>query len=69
VSASETISRTLLDSANKLSDNVQVLLTANDKYRIECLARQEGHAMSHMLRVLLLESLYRWEQSARGRNL
>jgi hypothetical protein len=59
----------MTDYANKLSENLQVLLTHADKARIEHLAENEGHSVSHMMRVLVLQNLHIWEQSAPGRYL
>jgi hypothetical protein len=57
----------VLDVEEKKSENLQTMLTRSDRQRIEWLAGQEERSVSDMLRVLILESLHRWEKSNPGR--
>jgi predicted small integral membrane protein len=57
----------MVDIEEKLSVNRQTLLTASDAQRLDWMAETEQRSVSDMMRVLLLESLYRWEKSAPGR--
>jgi len=52
---------------DKLIENRQVMLTQGDAQRLEELAQSENRKISEMMRILLLESLERWEKSAPGR--
>jgi hypothetical protein len=52
---------------DKLIENRQVMLTQGDAQRLEELAQSQNRKISEMMRILLLESLERWEKSAPGR--
>jgi hypothetical protein len=51
----------------KLIENRQTLLTQTDAQRLDALAEDEGYKVSQFMRVLILEGLERWENSAPGR--
>lgn len=57
----------MIDVDGKKSENIQTMVTRADRQRIELLAEQERRSISDMVRVLVLESLYRWEKSNPGR--
>jgi hypothetical protein len=50
-----------------LSENLQTLVSREDRQRVEKMANQEGRSLSQMIRILLLDSLAVWEKSAPGR--
>lgn len=56
-----------MDADTKLIENRQTLLTRADAQRLDWLAETERRKVSEMMRILLLESLERWEKSAPGR--
>jgi ribbon-helix-helix CopG family protein len=56
-----------VDPATKRIENLQTLVTQQDRRRVEQLAQRENRSVSDMIRVLLLESLTVWEKSANGR--
>lgn len=56
-----------MELATKKTENLQTLVTRQDRHRVERLAERENRSVSDMIRVLLLESLMVWEKSANGR--
>jgi len=57
----------VIGGEEKKRENLQTMLTTSDRQRIEWLAKQESRSISDMLRILILESLHRWEASHPGR--
>lgn len=57
----------MIDVENKLSELIQTKVTRSDSQRIKWLAETEQRKVADMIRVLILESLDRWEKSAPGR--
>jgi len=55
------------DTDQRRNENMQALMTREERQRIEWLAEQEQRTMSDMLRVLILDSLKVWEKSNPGR--
>jgi hypothetical protein len=57
----------MFNGEEKLTENLQMLVAPSVKLRIEVLAESENRHLSEMLRILVMESLIRWEKSAPGR--
>jgi hypothetical protein len=51
----------------KRSENVQTMVTRDERSRLMQLAKHEGYPLSYLVRILVLESLAVWEKSANGR--
>lgn len=51
----------------RLNENMQAMMTREERTRIEALAETEDRSLSQMLRILILEGLQRWESSQPGR--
>jgi hypothetical protein len=51
----------------KRSENVQTMVTRDERSRLMQLAKHEGYTLSYLVRILVLESLAVWEKSANGR--
>jgi hypothetical protein len=50
-----------------LNENMQFLMSREDRQRVERMAESEDRSLSQMLRILVLDSLAVWEKSAPGR--
>lgn len=57
----------MADINERYIENVQTLLTIPQKTRLVNMAKAEDKGLSEMIRLLILESLERWESSQPGR--